>query len=226
MDYLEGVAVVDLEATSLDTRRGAIASIGMITFRNGELRSYYRVFRPFKGARIDKSSLKVCGFTLKELNRRCDCKGGEDNCKVPEHAHSPERVCAYVSKFMKENNCHTIAGQNPAFDTGYLHAYFNRYKKFDFISHRTIDLHSIGYAHLASKGMRVPVDRVRDGRISYARNDFSATKLYRMIGMPAEPKPHNALTGAVFEFEALCRLVYKRSVLEEFKKYKLKTDIL
>ncbi len=224
MDYLDGVAVVDLEATSLNTRKGAIASIGMVTFRNGELRRYYRVFRPFKGARIDKSALAVCGFTLKELNKRCDCSGGEENCSVPEHAHSPEKVCLYVSKFMRENRCHTIAGQNPAFDTGYLHAYFERYKKFDFISHRTIDLHSIGYGQLAAKGMRVPTDMVRDGRISYVRNDFSATKLYHMIGMPTEPKPHNALTGAVFEFEALCRLVYKKPVLEEFQKYSLGSD--
>jgi DNA polymerase III epsilon subunit-like protein len=226
MDYLDGVAVVDLEATSLNTRKGAIASIGMVTFRNGELKRYYRVFRPFKGAKIDKSALAVCGFTLKELNRKCDCKGGEDNCKVLEHAHSPEKVCSYVSEFMHENQCHTIAGQNPAFDTGYLHAYFERYKNFDFISHRTIDLHSIGYGHLASKGMKVPVDRARDGKVSYVRNDFSATKLYQLIGMPTEPKPHNALTGALFEFEAFCRLIYKKPVLEEFKMYKLKTEIL
>ena len=226
MDYLEGVAVVDIEATSLDTRKGAIASIGMVTFKDGELRRFYRVFRPFAGARVDESALAVCGFTLEQLNKRCNCKGGEGNCKVLEHAHAPEKVPLYVSEFMRENRCHTIAGQNPAFDTGYLNAYFERYRKFNFMSHRTIDLHSIAYEHIARKNVTVPISIVKHDGATYVRNDFSATKLYKLIGMPTEPRPHNALTGAVFEFEALCRLVYKKQVLKEFKKYALKKGIL
>jgi DNA polymerase III epsilon subunit-like protein len=226
-EYMQGVAVVDIEATSLDTARGAIASIGMVTFRDGALKRYYRVFRPFGGARIDMKSMAVNGFTIKDLNNRCNCAGGERNCKVQEHAHAPEKVPLYVSEFMRENKCHTIAGQNPAFDTGYLNAYFKRYKRFNFMSHRTIDLHSIAYGHIAGKGIEVPVDRIKDKKgIAYLRNDFSATKLYHMIGMPTEPKPHNALNGAVFEFEALCRLIYKKPVLKEFKGYAIRKEIL
>ena len=224
-DYLEGVAVVDIEATSLDTRRGAIASVGMVAFKDGALRRFYRVFRPFAGAKIDRSALAVCGFTLKQLNNKCDCKGGEGHCKNPEHAHSPRKVPAYISKFMQENRCHTIAGQNPAFDTGYLNAYFERYKRFNFMSHRTLDLHSVAYGRIAEKGIAVPVSTIKAGGITYLRNDLSATRLYGMIGMPTEPKPHNALTGAIFEFEALCRLIYRKQVLNEFRGYPLKRDM-
>lgn len=227
MDYLKGIAVVDVEATSLDTQKGAIASIGMVTFRDGELERFYRVFRPFAGARIDKSSLKINGFTIKSLNERCDCEGGEPNCKVAEHAHNPRRVPLYVSMFMQNNRCSTLAGQNPAFDTNYINAYFERYHTFNPISHRIVDLHSIAYARLAERRIRLPTERVKDRKGAvYSRNDLSATRIYRMIGMPKEPSPHNALTGAVFEFEAFCRIIYKKPVLKEFRRYRIRKGTL
>ena len=224
-NYLQGVAVLDIEATSLDTRNGAIASIGLVTFKDGKLVRFYRAFWPFNGAKIDESALKVNGFTLKQLNNRCNCKNPAD-CKLQEHMHDPAEVTLCLERFMRENNCHTIAGQNPAFDTNYANAYFERYKKFNFMSHRNIDLHSIAYAYIVSNGIDMPTDSVSGGGHDYKRNDLSATKVYKMLGMPMEPRPHNALTGAVFEFEALCRLVYGKPVLEEFKKYSMLKKIL
>lgn len=226
-DYMKGVAVVDVEATSLDTQRGAIASIGMVTFVDGGLNRFYRIFRPFPRAKMDHSALKVNGFSRKDLDNRCDCKGGELNCKVAEHAHDPRKVPLYVSAFMKDNRCSTIAGQNPTFDANYINAYYDRYGTFNPVSWRTIDLHSIAYAKLAEKNIRIPTERIKDrGGKEYLRNDFSATHIYKMIGMPEEPRPHNGLTGAVFEFEALCRIIYKRPVLEEFKKYRIRKGTL
>jgi len=37
------------------------------------------------------------------------------------------------------------------------------------------------------------------------------------VGLPDEPSPHNALTGAVVEAEALSRLLYDKPLLPEFK---------
>jgi hypothetical protein len=145
---------------------------------------------------------------------------------VEEHAHGPEKVPVYVSRFMHDNKCHTIAGQNPTLDIDYINAYFERYKRFNFLSHRTIDMHSIAYGCLAAKGLKVPTETVEGEGKSYVKNKLSATEIYRMLGLPEEPKPHNALTGAVFEFEAMCRLVYKKQVLDEFKRYRLRKEIL
>jgi hypothetical protein len=35
-------------------------------------------------------------------------------------------------------------------------------------------------------------------------------------GLGVESKPHNALNGARYEFEALCRIIYGKSVLPQF----------
>jgi hypothetical protein len=39
------------------------------------------------------------------------------------------------------------------------------------------------------------------------------------VGIPPEPKPHVAINGAIWEYEALHRLIYEKQGLEEFKAY-------
>lgn len=54
-------------------------------------------------------------------------------------------------------------------------------------SHRSVDLHSIAFAVMGQS--------------------LKADAIYRALGMPEEPKPHNALTGAKWEKSALKKLV-------------------
>ncbi len=44
----------------------------------------------------------------------------------------------------------------------------------------------------------------------------------RYVGIPDEPKPHNALTGALVETEAFGRFFYNKPLLPEFATYPLK----
>jgi len=39
------------------------------------------------------------------------------------------------------------------------------------------------------------------------------------VGIPDEPQPHNALTGALSHAEVISRLLYDQELLEDFKMF-------
>jgi len=41
------------------------------------------------------------------------------------------------------------------------------------------------------------------------------------VGIPAEPKPHNALRGAKWEAEVFMRLLYNKNLFPEFKEFEI-----
>ncbi len=116
-------------------------------------------------------------------------------------------------KWVMESKDHTLGGQNPSFDTSFIEASCKRFGVFYPFAHRTIDLHSICYAHVISHGMIVPL---HNGHTS-----LNSDKIMEYVGIPAEPKPHIALNGAKYEVEALSRLLYNKSFYPEFAKYKI-----
>jgi len=91
-----------------------------------------------------------------------------------------------------------MGGKNPQFDYGFLVANWPcdaGVKLSDVISRRCVDLHSIVYGESLTGG----VDMAADG--------FSTDDLYRLYGMEPEPKPHNALRGAIHEMEGFRRVL-------------------
>lgn len=46
-----------------------------------------------------------------------------------------------------------------------------------------------------------------------------------LVGLPEEPKPHNALTGAKVEAEAFSRLLFGKNLLKEFTQYTLPENL-
>ncbi len=47
--------------------------------------------------------------------------------------------------------------------------------------------------------------------------DSDAVMTY--VGIPTEPKPHIALNGALWEAEAISRLLYQKNLLSQFEQY-------
>lgn len=94
-----------------------------------------------------------------------------------------EMICAFwgwVRSLYPEGPV-VAAGHNVAgFDLRFL-------QPMDCWSHRSVDLHSIAFG--------------------VTGRSLKADDIYRALGMPEEPKPHNALTGAKWEKEALKKLV-------------------
>jgi hypothetical protein len=92
-----------------------------------------------------------------------------------------------------------MGGKNPQFDYEFLRAYWPDADRIeplsDVISRRCVDLHSLAYGMALRSGWDMSAD------------DFSTDDLYRSLGMEPEPKPHNALRGAIHEMEGFRRVL-------------------
>jgi DNA polymerase III epsilon subunit-like protein len=197
---LDKIAVIDIETTGVDTLKCSIVSAGIVLY-NKEIKEYYFECAPFKGAFIDEESLKVNGYTKKELS---------DKNRMPL-----KKLLKSVINVLEENNINMIAGHNPSFDRDFLR---NSCKKFNIewnFGHRTLDLHSVCYSLMLNKGFKIPVNQ-------NGMSGLTSDAIYKFLGMPEEPKPHIALNGAKMEFEAFSRLIYKKSALKEFSKIPIK----
>ncbi|MBI2670437.1 3'-5' exonuclease [Candidatus Woesearchaeota archaeon] len=188
--------IVDVETTGLDPKKHSIVSIGAIDFYNTE-NQFYEECRIFDGAEISQEALAINGFTEEQIK---------------DHNKRPLReVVKYFFIWTARFNHKTIAGQNPAFDRDFLRATAERYNLFWPLHYRTVDLHSLCYAHYLKRGLFPPI---KDGT-----NILSPNQIYAYVGMPEENLPHNGLFGAKMEAEAFSRLIHGKNLLREFSQY-------
>ncbi len=191
--------VIDMEATGLDARKNSILSIGAVDFNNSK-RQFYEECRVFEGAEIDPEALAVNGFTREEC--------------LDKRKKTLREVMTLFKEWIDESEGDKIlAGQNAYYDREILNESFKR-SAIDFQFHfRIIEMHSIAYFDFIKKGLTPP-----------HKEEISALgldKILNYVGLPGEPKPHNALTGAKVEAEALSRIFYGKNLLEDFKEYKV-----
>ena len=197
MGYLDNVAVLDIEATGLNWRKCAVRSIGLVSCYKGKINEFYKEYDFFDGAEI-----KMEGMLEPEYFH--DDKTDKDPSK------DPRNVVYDVSAFLKANECNVTAGQNPSFDRGFVNAYAERYTMDFRIPIWMLDLHSVCMAYMLSKSIDVP-------RKSGVGLFLSGDAIHEFTGLGPEPKPHNALNGARYEFESFCRIIYGMNVLPQFK---------
>ena len=196
MDYLSGIAVLDVEATGLDVRNCAILSVGIVTHRHGRLNTFYREYYPFDGAEISGKAMEINGLDLGRIPR------GREN--------DPRNVVVDVRSFLQGNGCATVAGQNPCVDKNYIDAYAERYGEPFRVPFGMLDLHSLCLSFMLANGIEPP--RKADGSSS----SLSLDKVLQFVGLDPRPGPHNALDDAELEFEALCRLIHGASAIARF----------
>lgn len=55
----------------------------------------------------------------------------------------------------------------------------------------------------------------------HKRSALNLDAILNYCGIPAEPEPHNALTGALCHAEVTMRLLYNQQLLPEFQQYPL-----
>lgn len=189
--------VIDIESSGMDPQKSSLLSVGAVDLDNPENR-FYEECRVFEGAHIEDEALKVNGFTKEQATDSQKQTDGE-----------------VVEKFLvwlKTCKEWTLAGQNTSFDRDFMMHTAHRYHINWPLAHRTIDLHSIAYAHMIGRGFAIPL-----------KNNHSALNLDAILkytGINFERKQHNALEDALLEAEALSRLLYGKILLAEFAEQK------
>ncbi|MEM3431284.1 MAG: 3'-5' exonuclease [Candidatus Micrarchaeia archaeon] len=190
--------IVDLETTGVNPKKNSIVSIGAIDFLHPE-RTFYEECRPWNGAEIDDDALAVNGFTKEQIL-------DEDRKTLYEAMNN-------FLKWVSESENQTLGGHNFGFDWAFLKETAEIYNLSWKPHRRIVDLHSVCYTHHLKRGIIPPL---KDNR-----TDLSFNKVLNYVGLPDEPVPHNALFGAKAAAEAFSRLLYGKSLLDEFKKHPL-----
>lgn len=189
---------IDVETSGVSPERNSILSIGALDTADPSHR-FYGECRLWDGAEASAESLAVNGFTMEAAN---------DPAKLSEAALIREFL-----EWSQHLGNRTLAGQNPSFDRDFLQAAARRAGLSWDLAHRTIDTHTLAYMHIVKRGMEEPVDP------HYRRSRLDLDAILNYCGIPDEPMPHNALTGALSHAEVLSRLLFDRPLLPEFAGY-------
>ena len=191
--------VVDVEASGTDYEKHSMVSVGGIDFSD-PARQFYEECRIWDGAHIADEALEVNGFTRAQIT---------DSNKKSE----AEVVKAFIAWALPPHD-RTLAGQNVSFDRDFLRAAAERAGHTDWpFAYRTIDTHTLAFMHMVRRGLMPPLEHQRSAL------DLDAILLY--CGIPMEPVPHNALTGAMSHAEVISRLLYDKPLLPEFERYEI-----
>lgn len=191
--------VVDCEMTGLSPEKNSLVSAGAVDFEHPE-RQLYEECRAWEGAHIEPEALEVNGFTKEQVTD-------------PRKQSEGELVHKFIA-FAEGMADITIAGQNVFTDQYFLQAAAVRagHTAWPF-AHRILDIHSICWTHMIKRGVVPPIDPVKK------HTALNLTAVLGYCGIPEEPKPHNALTGAKCNAEVISRLLYDKKLLPEFEQY-------
>ena len=186
---------VDVEATGIDAERASVVSIGAVDLDEPTNQFYEECFI-WDGAHISDESLAVTGYTREEVSK----ESGKQS--------EAELIQNFIAWAMDRPKTHTFVGQNPRFDSDFIAAACRRSGvEFPF-AYRSIDTHSLCWNHMVQRRATPPTDN--------RRSAINLDYILEYCGLPPEPKPHNALTGALSHAEVFNRLVYNKKVLPEF----------
>lgn len=186
--------VIDTETTGVDPEKHAIVSIGAVEFEDPS-NEFYGECRIFEGAHIMEEAMEVNGFSEDEV--------------TDESKQSLESLMRKFLKWGREVDEHTLAGLHIGyFDMHFLEHSAHRCGLDWYFAKRSLDLHSLVMMHAPQHGKRLPKENKRSAVDSHFIQQY--------VGIPTVPKPHNALTDAKWEAEAVSRLIYDQSLLGEY----------
>lgn len=190
--------VLDIEASGTEYHKHSIVSLGALDFDN-PVNRFYEECRIWDGAHVMEGALEVNGFTEAEIT---------DPNKQTE-AQLIEKFLAWAEGVRDR----TFAGQNVSFDRDFVKAACERAGLNYEFAYRTVDSHSLAWMHMVSRGVEPPINK------EHRRSALDLDAVLNYAGIPEEPMPHNALTGALSHAEVISRLLYGKKLLPEFEQY-------
>jgi len=193
--------ILDIEASGLHPNKHSILSIGAIDFDRPD-RRFYGECRVWEGAHVMTEALEINGFTNEQIY---------DTNKMSE----AELITQFM-EWTQESTERTLVGQSVSFDRAYVVAACERAGIACDLPYRTLDTHTMCYMHMVKAGLSPEIDP------QHRRTNINLDTVLAYCGIPGgEPRPHNALTGAICHGEVASRLLFGRGLLPEFSHYEL-----
>jgi len=192
--------ILDIEASGINYQKHSIVSLGAVDFVRPQ-RRFYAECQIWAGAHVMDEALAVNGFTREQIT---------DATKVTE----AELVTQFL-EWSQELDDRTLTGQNVSFDRDMLKAAVERSGQNWTLPYRTLDTHTMCYMHMVKRGLVPPQDRL------HKRSALNLDAILLYCGIPEEPDPHNALTGALSHAEVVSRLLLDQPLLPEFSQFPL-----
>jgi DNA polymerase III epsilon subunit-like protein len=191
--------IVDVEGSGTEPWKHSIVSVGALDLSNPSDR-FYEECRVWDGAHIMDEALAVNGFTREQITD-------------PKKQSEADLTHAFL-RWSEKIEDRTLAAQNVSYDRDFLKYAAERagHTVWPF-SYRTLDIHSLAYMHMIDRGLQPPFDKVK------RHSALNLDAILNYCGIPQEPSPHNALTGALCHAEVIARLLYGRKLLPEFQQY-------
>jgi DNA polymerase III epsilon subunit-like protein len=187
--------VVDVETTGVDTERCSIVSIGAVDYLQPK-RRFYRECRIFDGALVADEALAVNGFTREGIS--------------DPHKPTDAVIVEELEFWSQQSQARLWAGHNPMLmDVKMIRLAAERNSQPWPFNYRSLDLHSVCLTVMALTGIDRPM--TPDGQ-----STLNLDGILSFVGLAPEPKPHNALRGAIHEAEAFSRLLTGKGMFDEF----------
>lgn len=194
--------VLDVETTGLVPSTHSIVSLGALDL-DDPTNQFYEECGVWNGAAIDEDALRINGFALSEIEGE-GARGKQTEAGL---------IQSFIAWALDRPHDRTLAAQNPSFDLEFVQAACKRAGIECPFAKRTLDIHTLVWMHMVSRGEKPP-----------AKNHHSAINLdfaLQYVGVPPEPKPHNALTGALCHAEVIARIAYNKKLLPDFSTFEL-----
>lgn len=191
--------VLDVETTGLVPEKHSILSLGAVDL-DEPTNQFYEECQVWEGAGISDEALAINGFTREEVV-------GQGSAKQTEAA----LIASFVAWATDRPKDRTLAAQNVSFDLEFVQAACKRAGIESPFGKRTLDVHTLTWLHMTSRGIVPPVAK------HHSAINLDAALMY--CGLPGEPKPHNALTGALCHAEVIARIAYTKNLLPDFSTF-------
>ena len=192
--------ILDVEASGTNYEKHSVVSIGAFDSDNPNNR-FYGECRIWDGAHIMDGALEVNGFTEAEITAG----------SKPTESELVEQFLAWS----EEVTDRTLCGQNVSFDRDMMRAAAERAGFNWTFAYRTLDTHTMCWMHMVKRGLPLPID------VEHKRSNLNLDAILQYCGIPEEPHPHNALTGALCHGEVASRLLFDVKLLPEFSQYEI-----